>query len=204
MGDYYIGRPLPTLHKCIPNHLTGDACRTIEPSNRHIPTSAGSSRTSTRGPGTPFQQAGVTWCQSPVTSDQPGSVRIARRKRACKRRVHMCMHALSAEAVTRCVPWKAPDVGRLLMPNKEAQLGQKANEANARERRVEWGKEGISLKEIMEGWGQALFFFFKWLQPEGRLNSRRGWELQRRDKGSGKNERWRDLEKEKREEEKTM
>lgn len=47
MGDYYIGRPLPTLHKCILNHLTGDACETIEPGNRRIPTSAGSSRTST-------------------------------------------------------------------------------------------------------------------------------------------------------------
>lgn len=54
IGDYYIGRPLPTLHKYIPNHLTGDACRTIELSNRRIPTSAGSSRTSTlahEGPG---------------------------------------------------------------------------------------------------------------------------------------------------------
>lgn len=66
--------------------------------------------------------------------------------------VHACV---STKAVTSCVWWKAPDVACLLMCNKKAQLGQKAKEANGRERRVEWRKEGISLKEIMEGWGQG-------------------------------------------------
>lgn len=66
--------------------------------------------------------------------------------------VHACV---SSKAVPSCVWWKAPDVACLLMCNKKAQLGQKAREAKGGERRVEWGKEGISLKEIMEGWGQG-------------------------------------------------
>ena len=56
------------------------------------------------------------------------------------------------------------------MCNKKAQLGQKAKEANGREGRVEWGKEGISLKEIIEGWGQGASPFLNGSYPRAGLN----------------------------------
>lgn len=57
-----------------------------------------------------------------------------------------CAHGhagVSSKAVTSCVWWKAPDVACLLMCNKKAQLGQKAKEANEREKGEEWRKEGV-------------------------------------------------------------
>lgn len=159
MGDNYAGNLLTSLHKCILNHLTGTPVRIlgratgafqyqqVHHTQTHSHTRSGYLSSSQRD-----------WCQSPVTSDQLESVRIPGGSVCANEGAHVHACVIS-KAVTRCVWWKAPDVACLLMCNKEAQLGQKAKEANGRERRVEWGKEGISLKEIMEGWGQGASLF---------------------------------------------
>lgn len=153
MGDNYTGIQSVELHICIINHLTGTPGRLLSTATgtfqnqqvHHTQTESGY-----------LSNSLCDWCQSPVTPDQLESVRIQRRS-VCvcvseTAHVHACV---SSKAVTRCVWWKAPDVACLLMCNKKAQLGQKAKEAKGIEKRVKWGKEGIFLKEIMEGWGQG-------------------------------------------------
>ncbi len=155
MGDNYIGIQSAELHLCIINHLTGRPVR-IQRAKQQAHSNISRFITHTH---THNQDTFLTAC---VIDANHQSLWINQRAWECREAVYVwvskCAHVhacVSSKAVTGCVWWKAPDVACLLMCNKKAQLGQKAKEANGRERRVEWRKEGISLKEIMEGWGQG-------------------------------------------------
>lgn len=157
MGDNYTGIQSAELHLCIINHLTGRPVRIQSKATgtfQYQQVQHAHTHTHTQD-----QDTFLTAC---VIGANHQSLWINQRAWECREAVYLwvseCAHVhacVSSKAVTSCVWWKAPDVACFLMCNKKAQLGQKAKEANGRERSAEWRKEGISLKEIMEGWGQG-------------------------------------------------
>lgn len=138
MGDNYTGIQSAKLHLCIINHLTGRPVQRVkQQAHSNI------SRFITHSHN---QDNVLTAC---VIDANHQSLWINQRAWECRNMVYVWVsecayvHAcFSSKAVTSCVWWKAPDVACLLMCNKKAQLGQKAKEANRRERRAEWRNEG--------------------------------------------------------------
>lgn len=154
MGENYTDIQSAELYLCIINHLTG------RPVRIHWAKQQAHSNISRF-----IKHSQDTFLTAYVIDANHQSLWINQRAWECREayyvwvgecaNVHACV---SSKAVTGCVWWKAPDVACLLTCNKKARLGQKAKEANGREKRVEWRKEGISLKEIMEGWAQGASF----------------------------------------------